>query len=423
MSSLVVPGPSKVSGSVVPPGDKSISHRALMLGAIATGRTVLRAVGPGEDVASTISCLRAYGVEIEASNGTVAVNGTPWRKPSGPLDCGNSGSTMRLLAGLAAHHDFVSVLDGDASLRRRPMDRVVRPLTSLGANVEASAGRYPPLRVEGGHLAGTSIDTGVPSAQVKSCAIFAALAADGRTTVVEPRVSRDHTERLLAALGAPITSNKLDGGTHRVQIERFAPPPFELHVPGDVSSAAFVVAAGVAVGRVTIDGVGLNATRTRFLETLKTLGADVRWQVTDERLGEPVGRIEAHRSRLRGTEVDGGDPTIQDELALIAVLATQADGETTVRGADELRLKESDRIAAIVNGLRSLGAEIHELTDGFVIRGPTTLRGAHVDSAGDHRIAMAFSVLGLLVPGVAIAGSQSVAKTFPSFYEMLARLR
>jgi 3-phosphoshikimate 1-carboxyvinyltransferase len=423
MTDLVVTGGAAITGAVTPPGDKSISHRALMLAAIAPGRTTLRGLGPGEDVAATISCVRAYGVGIDRANGALVVEGRMWKPPSGPLDCRNSGTTMRLLAGLAAHHDFASVLDGDVSLRRRPMDRVVRPLTELGATVEAAEGRYPPLRVEGGHLAGTTIDTGVASAQVKSCALFAGLAAEGRTTVVEPRLSRDHTERILAALGAPIASEELTGGEHRVEIARFAPDPFELEVPGDVSSAAFVVAAAILAGPVTIDRVGLNPTRTLFLDTLVRLGADVRWEVTDERLGEPAGRIEANRSSLSNGEIDGADPRIQDELALLAVLATQADGETTVRGADELRVKESDRISAIVNGLRALRAEVHELVDGFVVRGPTRLRGARVDPQGDHRIAMALAVAGLIAEGTTtVQGFECAAVSWPGFEDMLRSL-
>jgi 3-phosphoshikimate 1-carboxyvinyltransferase len=427
MSTLIVRGPCRISGNARVPGDKSISHRALMIGATATGTSTIRNIASGADVASTIACLRSYGVEIETTNGEAGVHGKgrrSWVQPVGALDCGNSGTTMRMLAGFAAHYDFTSVLDGDASLRRRPMDRVARPLRALGAHVDAEGERYPPLRIAGGALVGTDIETEVASAQVKSCALFAGLGAGGRTRVTEPDLTRDHTERLLEALGAPIKRVRLEGGAHQVEIEAFDPPSFEVAIPGDVSSAAFLVGAAILCGEASMSDVGLNPTRTGFALQMQRMGASVRLEEAAVELGEPFGDIHAERSDLVGADVGAdGVAGVLDELPLLGVLASQAKGETAVTGAGELRVKESDRIDSLVKGLRKLGAEIHELPDGFVVRGGQTLRGAEVDSAGDHRIAMAFAVAGLVAHGeTRINGWECAAVSWPGFERVLAEL-
>ena len=422
MTTLIVRGPASVAGSIAVPGDKSISHRALMLGAAAAGETTLRGLAPGEDVASTISCLRAYGVRIDRKGdvATIASGGiAAWEQPPGVLDCGNSGTTMRILAGFAARRELRSTFDGDASLRRRPMDRVARPLETLGARVTTTGG-HPPITVEGGRLHGTQVDTGVASAQVKSAVLFAALGADGPTTVTEPLPTRDHTERMLSGLGARIAVNT----DLRIEVEPFDVPSFHLEIAGDVSSAAFLVAAAVASGEVSVTGVGLNPLRIGFLEALREMGATVAWDADEERLQEPVGTITAQRSDLRAVSIDPAIvPTLHDELPLIAALATQAAGETVVRGAEELRVKEADRIEAITAGLRRLGADIEELSDGFVVRGPTVLSGATVDGAGDHRIAMSLAIAGLVAKGdTRIEGFECADISWPGFHEVLARI-
>ncbi len=426
MTTLVVRGPSAVDGVVAVPGDKSISHRALMLGAVANGETSVRNLGPGDDVRSTIGCLRSYGVEIrEGAKETVVVGRglRAWRDPGSTLDCGNSGTTMRLLAGFAAHYAFPSVFDGDASLRARPMDRLVEPLGALGARVETARGR-PPLVVEGGHLSGANVEFAIASAQVKTATIFAALGAEGKTTITEPAPTRDHTERLLKALGAPIVEVQLDNGAHRIDVIHFDPPAFKIDVPGDPSSAAFVVAAAVLAGRVRIEGVALNPTRIGFLDTLVRMGASVGWKASDLHLGEPVGSIDAERSEVRSVGIEGPlVPIVLDELPLVAVLATQAWGTTSVTGAKELRVKESDRVSAIVTALRRLGADAEELPDGFTVTGPTTLVGTKVDAEGDHRIAMALAVAGLVAHGeTLIEGFEAATVSWPGFESVLASL-
>lgn len=416
-----------MSGNARVPGDKSISHRALMIGAAATGTSMVRNIASGADVASTIACLRSYGVEIETTNGDAGVHGKgrrSWLQPDGALDCGNSGTTMRMLAGFAAHYDFTSVLDGDSSLRRRPMDRIARPLRALGAHVDAEGGRYPPLRIVGGALVGTEIDTEVASAQVKSCALFAGLGAGGRTRVTEPSLTRDHTERLLEALGAPIKQRRVEGGAHQVEVEGFDPPRFEITIPGDVSSAAFLLGAAALCGEVSMSHVGLNPTRTGFASQMQRMGATVRLEEAGLELGEPFGGINAERSDLVAADVRADDVAgFLDELPLLGVLASQAKGETAVTGAGELRVKESDRIDSLVTGLRKLGAEIHELPDGFVVRGGRPLHGAEVDAAGDHRIAMALAVAGLVAHGeTRITGWECAAVSWPGFEGVLAEL-
>jgi 3-phosphoshikimate 1-carboxyvinyltransferase len=304
------------------------------------------------------------------------------------------------------------------------MDRLVTPLAALGARVTTADG-HAPITVTGGDLTAAAVDTGVASAQVKTAAIFAALAAEGETRVTEPAPSRDHTERLLSALGASITEDRHPDGSHSVHVRRFAPTGFQIDVPGDVSSAAFLVAAAVLTGTVRVTGVGLNPTRIGFLELLARMGAGLRWETARKRLGEPVGEIEATRSDLAGVAVEGPVvPIVVDELPLLAVVATQARGTTTVRGAQELRTKESDRIATTISALRLLGADAEEHPDGFSVHGPTPLVGTKVEAADDHRVAMAMAVAGLVASGeTLVEGFEAAAVSWPGFNEVLAALR
>ena len=410
-----VRGARQLRGEVRLPGDKSISHRALILGAIADGTSSLRGLSQGEDVRSTAACLRALGVEV--AEGTVAGRGVGGlRQASGPLDCGNSGTTMRLLAGLLAAQEFTSELTGDASLRKRPMDRVVEPLSAMGA--EAS---WPPLRVGGrGPLRGIEYRPPFPSAQVKSAVLLAGLFADGVTEIVETVATRDHTERMLRAMGAPVTP-KGNG----ICVERTARlRPLALAIPGDVSAASFWLVAGglIAGSRIRIRDVGLNPTRTGFVELLRRTGFGVTAGATSEAGGEPVGWLEVAGTRDLAPVnlVADGAAEMIDELPVLAVAATQLPGTTRIAGARELRVKESDRIAAMAEGLQAMGADITTLDDGWEISGPSRLEGARVRSYGDHRVAMALAVAGLLARGeTTIEGAECAAISYPGFFDQV----
>lgn len=423
MSILLVRPGRTLTGSFTVPGDKAIAHRALLLGAIAHGRTVIGGLPPGQDVASTAHALRAYGVRVAVDGDRAVVEGRgleSWSAPTGPVDCGNSGTTMRILAGLAARCPFTSVLDGDASLRRRPMDRVAEPLRSLGARVEARDGRFPPLRVHGGDLRGTEIVPSAPSGQVKSAILLAGLGAAGSTAVVEPTPTRDDTERMLRALGAPVRTDAVGDGGIRVEVQPFEPDGFEIEVPGDPSSAAYLIAAAVLCGEIEIPGVCLNPTRSGFLDVVTAMGAELASVGGSERMGEPVGRVRAAKAPLRAVRLDGPFPRLVDEIPLVAVLATQAHAETVITGAAELRVKESDRIAALCDGLGRMGARIEELEDGMRIEGPSTLMGAEVKSWGDHRVALALAVAGLVASGeTRILGYEAAGISWPGFEDTL----
>jgi 3-phosphoshikimate 1-carboxyvinyltransferase len=423
---------TRVSGVVRVPGDKSISHRYALLAALADGNTTLSNFAPGADCASTLACLSALGVTIDrrpaAGNdpprlvvGGRGVRGL--RAPTDALDCGNSGSTMRMLAGVVAAHPFVSTLVGDRSLSRRPMRRIMGPLSRMGAHLEAAAGDRPPLTIHGSDLAAIDFVPDVPSAQVKSAVLLAGLQAEGRTRISESSPTRDHTERALEAFGVILARENgriaLDGGQRLSAV-------VDARVPGDLSSAAFpaVAAAGLPGSEVTIDGVGLNPTRTALLDVLQRFGARVEPEQTDNWQGEAVGRVRVCAQDLGVVEL-GADivPSVIDELPILAVLAT-AGGELRVTGASELRVKESDRITSLVNGLRTLGADAEELPDGFHVRARGRLTGGVVDAAGDHRLAMAFAVAGLMASApVAIDGADAVAVSYPSFFADLDRLR
>jgi 3-phosphoshikimate 1-carboxyvinyltransferase len=407
-----------LQGTVRVPGDKSISHRALMLGAIASGEGTARGLSTGADVESTASCLRALGVEIE--DGKIRGRGLRGlRAPSAPLDCGNSGTTMRLLAGLLAAQGFESELTGDESLSRRPMDRVVRPLQEMGARAS-----WPPLRVGGQpHLHGIEYAPPVPSAQVKSAVLLAGLYADGATSVIEPVRTRDHNELMLGAMGAKVA---VDGLRVTVECtERLT--PLHIDVPGDFSAAAFWMVAGglVAGSDIRLLGVGVNPTRTAFADLLTSIG--VRIDRANARLEahEPVADLRVRpASGLRplGVEHDQAARMI-DELPVLAVAATQIAGTSVIAGAAELRVKESDRLYAMEEGLRAMGADITANEDGWVIRGPRHLEGARVDAAGDHRVAMALAVAGLMADGkTEIEGAECVDISYPGFFDDLESL-
>ncbi|MFN2420758.1 MAG: 3-phosphoshikimate 1-carboxyvinyltransferase [Gemmatimonadota bacterium] len=406
------------------PGDKSISHRALILNAIARGRARVTNLAPGDDVAATLEALRALGVGIERpSPGTALVRGGGgWR--AAPIDCRNSATTARLLLGLlAARTEAMATLTGDGSLRRRPMRRVVDPLRAMGAAIEerGEAGRLP-LAVTGRQLAGRAHRLEVASAQVKSALLLAGLGAEGETSIEEPAISRDHTERMLAAMGAQV--NREEEGASRVHLRPGPLEGMDVDVPGDLSSAApfLVLAASSPGGAIVAEDVGLNPTRSGLLTILRRMGAEVATEL--KATGpEPRGTIRVAGERLVGVEIAGDEvPRAIDELPLVAVLATQAQGVTRVAGAGELRVKESDRIEAITTGLRAMGARIEATDTGFEVEGPTRLRGCALDAAGDHRIAIALAVAARLARGPSrLEGAEWVVISYPDFFEDLAR--
>lgn len=417
----VTPG-DPLRGEAGLPGDKSIAHRALIAAALAEGESTILGFDALDDGLCTLRALEACGVRIEG-NGPRALR--VWgrglrglQEPASPLDCGASGTTMRLLAGLLAGQPLTATLDGQPGLRRRPMDRVTAPLALMGARIEGpDGGRHAPFTIRGGALHGIAYDLPVASAQVKSALLLAAIQADGETVLRSPAPSRDHTERMLAALGVPIA---VEGTTVRCRPAR-PWPGAEFALPGDLSAAAFVLAAASLVpgSEIVLHDVGLNPTRTGFLDALRAMRGNV--QVTTgkgQQAGwEPRGDLWARAVGLRAIEVGGSlIPNLIDELPILAVLATQAEGTTVVRDAAELRVKESDRIAALAQGLTAMGASFAPTGDGFVVHGPTPLHGAAVDAHGDHRIAMALAVAGLIARGeTVISGAEAVTKSFPGF--------
>jgi 3-phosphoshikimate 1-carboxyvinyltransferase len=404
------------------PGDKSISHRLAILGAMAEGETRIRNYSTAADCASTLRCLTALGVELRGPDPDLVIAGRGPAGLAGPrtvLDAGNSGSTLRMLAGVLAGRPFRSVLDGDDSLRRRPMERVAAPLRAMGASVATTGGR-PPLTIDGGPLRGVRWDLPMASAQVKTAILFAGLQAEGTTVVREPAPSRDHTERLLPVFGVEVSGQGGEVSVAGGQSLRAA----AVTVPGDVSSAAFlVVAALIRPGsEVRIEGVLLNPRRTAFLEVLREMGADIETGVVEED-PEPVGWIRARSSALRGTTIAAAAvPALIDEIPVLAVAAAHAQGTFRVAGAAELRAKESDRIAALCEGLARLGADVEERPDGFILEGGPRLKGAAVRAHGDHRIAMALAVAALAAEGeTEIEGALCAAVSFPGFYDVLRR--
>jgi 3-phosphoshikimate 1-carboxyvinyltransferase len=421
---VTIAGPRPLRGTVRVPGDKGISHRALLSGALASGRSTIRGLADGDDVQRTRRALELLAVRIKDPDpSTVTVMGAGaggLREPGTAIECANSGTTMRTLAGLVSGRPFLSVLTGDASLQARPMGRVVRPLRALGARIDGRAdGELAPLVIRGGGLVGQRIELDVVSAQVKTAVILAALQAEGTTELVEPAPSRDHTERMLQALDAPVAV--VD--EHTTRVEAGAPKPFELDVPGDPSSAAlFVVAACITPGSaIVIEDVCLNPRRLGYIDVLTRMGAQVVTEPSGERLGEPVGRLVVEASPLVATTIEPDEGMI-DEIPVLAVAAAFADGVTEVRGIAELRVKESDRINTIQQELAQMGVVVETKADALTIRGGTP-RPAMFKSHGDHRIALAAAVAANAMTGESIVrGWQSVTVSYPRFADDLGTL-
>jgi 3-phosphoshikimate 1-carboxyvinyltransferase len=423
-SAVTVQPAARVAGELAVPGDKSIAHRALMLAALGEGESWIHGLPQGEDVLATVGCLRSLGANLQRSGTTARIRGEGLRSfatPHGPLDCANSGTTMRLLLGLLAGSAVSATLDGDVSLRRRPMDRVIDPLRTMGAKIESRDGRAP-LAVTGASLQGRRVALRVPSAQVKSALLLAGLSASGPTTVAEPVATRDHMERLLRAMGTDV-----DATVEGVVIRPSHQPlrPIELSVPGDFSSAAFwMAAAALRPGwSVIIGDVGINPTRTAFLTLLRSMGAEVKVDGPSADV-EPSGALTVTGHGLRAIVLGAADVAAAiDEIPALLVLATQAEGVTTIEGAGELRVKESDRIATMADGLRRMGALVQERQDGVSVQGPTALHGATVESHGDHRVAMALAVAALVASGpTTIEGADCVAVSYPDFFSQLREL-
>lgn len=419
--------PGGIRAALRVPPDKSISHRALMFNAIAEGEATVTGILDSEDVRSTARCLESLGVRLEwpegADRARVIGSGLHGlREPEEVLDCGNSGTTMRLLLGLLAGQPFFSALTGDASLRSRPMGRVIDPLRAMGAAVQARRGdTLAPVALRGGHLRGLEYAAPVASAQVKSAILLAGLFADGPSTVTEPAPSRNHTELLLTAMGARL---EIEGT--RISVtppERLA--AVSLSVPGDISSAAPWLALGACHpdAELTLEGVNVNPTRTGLLDILRAMGADLTLANPRDAGGEPVADLVIRSSRLHATTVEGAlVPRAIDELPLVAILGCFAEGTTIVREARELRVKESDRIRAVVEILGAMGAHIEERDDGFAVNGPAQLRGAAIDARGDHRIGMLAAIAGALADGETVVTNDAVAVSYRRFWDDLARL-
>jgi 3-phosphoshikimate 1-carboxyvinyltransferase len=420
-----------LSGELRAPADKSISHRAALLGAMASEPVRIERYLHAADTTSTLAAVRALGALVEVREEQVVVRGTGLREarePEETIDVGNAGTLLRLLPGWLAAQDGRSfTLDGDDSIRRRPVDRIAEPLRHMGAEIEPTEGRFPPLVVRGARLRAISYELEVASAQVKSCVLLAALAADGATTVGEPARSRDHTERMLLRAGVSIHRH----GRHVTVVNADELLLDSMRVPGDASSAAFLVAAGVLVpgSRLLIGDVGVNWTRSGFLRIVRRMQGIVLGDLEEETgeltAEEPVSDLDVAHGALEGTVIEPEEvPLAIDELPLVALLGCFAEGETVVRGAQELRVKESDRIAGVVEGLRGLGAEIEATPDGFAVRGSGGLRGGTLDARGDHRLAMMGAVAGLASrEGVEVLGMEVASVSYPSFVEDLAALR
>lgn len=430
--SIRIKGSACINGISSVPGDKSISHRVAMLASIANGQSTISGFASSADCQASLDCIRRLGIRVDERESGIIINGRGlfgYQPSESPvlLDAGNSGSTIRMLSGILAGQRFTSRITGDSSLTHRPMARIIEPLIMMGARVEGTNGSFAPLTIQGQRLKGVSYNTPVASAQVKSCVLLAGLLAEGNTTISEPAASRDHTELMLKEFGAAAQRSSPQKvsveGLHQLR-------PVHYRVPGDVSSAAFLVAAASVLpdSKLLLRDIGLNPTRTAFLDVLKELGATISTLNVREQHGELVGDITVSASQLAVDDnglVLGGTiiPNIIDEIPILAVVATQVEGRLEVRDARELRVKESDRIRTVAEGIRSLGGEIEELEDGFAIDGPQRLRGGRVETMGDHRIAMAFAIAGLIAEGTTeIVDAECAAVSFPEFYETLAKL-
>ncbi len=413
-----------LQGSTTVPGDKSLSHRSVLLGAIAQGASQVRGWLAAGDTEATLRSVGQLGVQIERHDeNTLTIHGGALQAPSAPLDFVNAGTGIRLAAGIMAGQPFASTLDGSAQLRRRPMKRIIQPLLMMGANINGVDGRAP-LHIQPSKLNGMRYNMPVASAQVKSAVLLAGLSAKGATMVVQPGPARDHTERMLMAMGADIEVN----GNTVILAPNGPLQPLDITVPGDFSSAAFLIAAALIVpdSAVTITNVNLNRTRTGFLDVVQAMGGDISVSETGSEAGEPVGEIRVRHSQLKGIEI-GGETVVRmiDEFPVLMVLALHAEGDTVARDANELRLKETDRIAVMAGELRKLGAVIEERSDGFKISGPQAriLTGALADGHDDHRVAMSLCVAGLMTQGATtVTDAKCIGDSFPGFAETLTAL-
>lgn len=416
---------TRLRGELTVPGDKSISHRAVMFGSLAQGTTRITHFLEGADCLSTISCFRKMGVDIERNASEILVHGKGLHGLSAPseiLDVGNSGTTTRLISGILAGQSFTSELNGDASIQSRPMKRIMTPLQSMGADIVSIKGNgCAPLRITGKSLQAVHYQSPVASAQVKSCVLLAGMYADGITRVTEPVLSRNHTEIMLNYLGAKVTSQ---GTTASIEPEPLLKAR-EIQVPGDISSAAYFIAAGLLTpdSQILLRNVGINPTRDGILKVCRAMGADITLLNVNEE-GEPVADLLIRSSQLHGTTVEGSIiPTLIDEIPMIAVMAAFAEGTTVIRDAAELKVKESDRIAVVTEGLRRMGADIQSTEDGMIIHGGKPLQGAKINSYLDHRIAMSFAVAGTICDGTMdIVKGDCVNISYPEFYKDLYSL-
>ncbi len=416
-----------MNGEIHIPGDKSISHRSVMFGAIADGTTVVKNFLPGADCLSTIDCFRKMGVDIEQKGTDVVIHGKGLKglkEPSDILDVGNSGTTIRLMMGILAGCEFHSTLIGDESIAKRPMKRVTGPLRQLGAKIDGRAsGEYTPLSIRGGNLKAISYESPVASAQIKSAVLLAGLQAEGTTTLTEPHKSRDHTERMLSMFGVSLhedaQSVSIEGGQTLKATDVF--------VPGDISSAAFFLVAGSIVpnSRIVLRNVGLNKTRTGIIDVLKQMGADLDIQEVDAKGGEPYGDLTISTSSLKGIDISGDMISrLIDEIPIIALLATQAEGTTIIKDAAELKVKETNRIDTVVSELKKLGAHIEATDDGMKIHGKASLKGgAFVSSYGDHRIGMMLGIAACITEqAIEIEDTDAVRVSYPNFFEHIEYL-
>lgn len=416
----------KIKGTIKVPGDKSISHRAIILGAIAEGETKIKGFLRGEDCLNTIKIFKQMGVSIEEnSQGEVLIRGRGLdglTKPSSTLEAGNSGTTMRLVSGILAGQNFTSTITGDQSLSSRPMKRIIEPLKQMGAKIEAREDNFAPLIITGGKLKGINYVSQIASAQVKSCLLLAGLYAQGETSVSEPVKSRDHTERMLKYFGLEVRDKGLTvslSGPARLSSQLVG-------VPGDISSAAFFIIAAILVNgsEIKIRDIGLNPTRSGIIKVLKQMGTEII--IAKERTdgNEPVGELIIKSSRLKGVKITRElIPFLIDEIPILTVAATQAEGITEISGAKELRVKESDRIKTISSQLNLMGARIEEKEDGMIIHGPTKLKGSRVNTFGDHRMAMSLAIAGLIADGkTTILDTECINTSFPGFMELLKKI-
>jgi 3-phosphoshikimate 1-carboxyvinyltransferase len=419
-----------LAGALVPPPDKSISHRAAIIGAMAEGQTVVENFLDSDDTRSTLAAVAGLGAMVtpeplDTVADRIVIDGVG---PTGPkslgrIDVGNAGTLLRLLPGwLAGWEGGLWRMDGDDSIRSRPVDRIAEPLSMMGARIEVTDGRFPPIRIDGERLHGIEYEMPVASAQVKSCLLLAGLRADGPTTVIEPHPTRDHTERMLEAAGAGIERE----GPRVTVLPGNGLALESVSVPADISSAAFFIVAALIIpdSRIVLEGVGINPTRTGVIEILSRMGARIEVEAAGSSGGEPIGRIEARSSDLAPVEVGGAEiPLAIDELPLIALAAAFAHGRTVIRDADELRKKESDRIATVVEALVSVGASAEATDDGMVVEGAGSIRGGEIDSHGDHRIAMLGAIAGLAsMEGVAVGDFEAASVSYPRFEDDLESL-